>query len=323
MNLFFSILVGYAASRKGRSGIGFFFLSFFVSFLIAAIIVAILQPTDEVKSKVVLAGTGKVISSVQCPFCKEQIRADANVCKHCGRDVEPAIDAIRALHEEEQAQAMAALAAAREAHLEREKLRSERVDRLTAPLKTRKAKIVVFSSVGVIALLVLAIAIPSGIAAKNAAEAQQALDDQRYAARLTELQNWNSIVSKCPTDSYASGRVSESNDKVTVNFKTDGKTTTSGYHDRAIYTFLSCVSSNILTPMQTDSKDFWPNLWTMADTCAFDGKPVTSNKNGIDITVSCQAKGWYGPFQLTISKNSGYDAALQQLYPKSPSNTTK
>ncbi|QEO14178.1 hypothetical protein FLP10_06905 [Agromyces intestinalis] len=34
-------------------------------------------------------GTGLGATPVQCPFCREQIRSDAVVCKHCRRDVAP------------------------------------------------------------------------------------------------------------------------------------------------------------------------------------------------------------------------------------------
>jgi len=36
---------------------------------------------------VVLARSRKSASSARCTYCRERIRADAVVCKHCGRDV--------------------------------------------------------------------------------------------------------------------------------------------------------------------------------------------------------------------------------------------
>lgn len=50
-------------------------------------------------------GTGLGATQVQCPFCREQIRADAVVCKHCRRDVEAQLPTLLdswRLHEEYQ-----------------------------------------------------------------------------------------------------------------------------------------------------------------------------------------------------------------------------
>ena len=73
-----SILVGVYASSKGRSGIGFFFLSIILSPLIGFIIALIVQPKERQGSQL-----------RKCPFCAEDIKSEAIVCKHCGRDVEP------------------------------------------------------------------------------------------------------------------------------------------------------------------------------------------------------------------------------------------
>jgi hypothetical protein len=73
------------ARSKGRSGFGYFALSLLLSFLVTIIVLAILP------SKVT---TVDPVPKTTCPYCREQIIADAVVCKHCGRDVEPDLEVI-------------------------------------------------------------------------------------------------------------------------------------------------------------------------------------------------------------------------------------
>jgi DNA-directed RNA polymerase subunit RPC12/RpoP len=78
VNVALSFLVAYVAGQKGRSGTGFFWLSFFMGFLIALIVAIALPPI----------GSSSATPGVRCPYCAEEILAEAIVCKHCGRDVE-------------------------------------------------------------------------------------------------------------------------------------------------------------------------------------------------------------------------------------------
>ena len=73
-----SILVGVYASSKGKSGVGYIFISLILSPLIGFIIALVAQPTERQGSRL-----------RKCPFCAEDIKSEAIVCKHCGRDVEP------------------------------------------------------------------------------------------------------------------------------------------------------------------------------------------------------------------------------------------
>jgi hypothetical protein len=78
----FSVLVGVVASSRGRSGVGFFFLSLLLSPLVGLIVVLVMKPAAaDIERQQIASGDMK-----KCPFCAELVRAEARVCRYCNRE---------------------------------------------------------------------------------------------------------------------------------------------------------------------------------------------------------------------------------------------
>lgn len=73
-----SALIGTAAERRGRDGLGWFFLSLLVSPLIALLLLVANPPDAE--------AIAKRDGRVPCPFCAEYVRPQAKICPHCRRE---------------------------------------------------------------------------------------------------------------------------------------------------------------------------------------------------------------------------------------------
>jgi hypothetical protein len=76
-----AIVIGNAASARGRDGGGWFVLSIVLSPIIAGLLLLLLPVTD---SKVGLKRRGRRA----CPFCAEPIQRAAKLCPHCQSNVE-------------------------------------------------------------------------------------------------------------------------------------------------------------------------------------------------------------------------------------------
>lgn len=94
--IIFSILAGVIADNKGRSGVGFFFLSLLLSPIVGLIWALACQKNTEVlEKKDIQSGSMR-----KCPFCAEMVKAEAKICRYCQRELpekeKPTISSITA-----------------------------------------------------------------------------------------------------------------------------------------------------------------------------------------------------------------------------------
>lgn len=88
--LTFSIIVGVAASGRGRSGFAWFFISALISPLLGFILLLVMPKIGDAALLRDISGEAITPEThVRCPDCRELVRADAKKCKHCGSALLP------------------------------------------------------------------------------------------------------------------------------------------------------------------------------------------------------------------------------------------
>ena len=75
-----AIVAAIVAGKKNRNGAGWFFAALFLTPLMLLIILA-LPAAAGTEGQLAVRGLRK------CPFCAEEVKAEAVICKHCGKDL--------------------------------------------------------------------------------------------------------------------------------------------------------------------------------------------------------------------------------------------
>jgi hypothetical protein len=194
-----SLLVAYVAGQKGRSKVGFFWLSFFTSFLIGILVVIAIPQLEESQASQKRSYTGRVSYTasgltVKCPLCAEWVSGEAKVCKHCGRDIADEVrGAIESERQAEESERRAAIAedGARRAEAMRFEEENTRRERELFEEKSRKRRELFGSKRFRVAALVGAgvalLAVTSGILFVLTIAADDAAREAETADRLDRL----------------------------------------------------------------------------------------------------------------------------------------
>lgn len=151
INLALSGLVAYVAVEKGRSGATFFLLSFFLSFIVGILVVIALPSENPITEN--REGSNW---EVDCAFCKEKIKSTAVVCKHCGRDVEPQYEKLKA---EKAAASQKALLREKRAEAARINLLERQAQERLDKWNRIKKPVIVFSVLSALIILTISISI--------------------------------------------------------------------------------------------------------------------------------------------------------------------
>lgn len=77
-----SVVVGIIAASKDRRGFGYFALSLVLSPILIGILILLL-PSLKQQTVLLAAEAATPETHVRCPDCRELVRMDARVCKHC------------------------------------------------------------------------------------------------------------------------------------------------------------------------------------------------------------------------------------------------
>jgi hypothetical protein len=281
INAGLAALVGYLAKEKGRSRLGFMLISLVFSFVVGLIVVAVVpaRPKEEVKPAEPRSSEQPVLAAqtslapeqrlhvnhvaslgssqlVKCPFCAEEIRPDANLCRYCKSDVskqrkereaaeekarkeqeirlaaEAAVLEKELRHAEEKARQDAAIEAAARKEAERKALETE--------LLRREARLKFWRSPKGTAVVLVLAAIT--IAGGTTAVVQVSIASSERAARMA----WADKIGVCkhaPSGIRITSVTNAASMELEVRSGSDSKTITLSPAEK---TFLDCLQAKVL-----------------------------------------------------------------------------
>ena len=81
--LFFSVIIAVYASKKGHNAVSTFVISIFLSPVVGFLVTVVRDANHEaLEADSIAKGKQK-----KCPYCAELVKAEAIICKHCGKDL--------------------------------------------------------------------------------------------------------------------------------------------------------------------------------------------------------------------------------------------
>lgn len=290
VNAGFSAIVAYVAKQKGRNTSAFFWLSFFLSFLVGILVVLAIPSQDKqtpisIDSNFTKNAAGENLA--KCPYCAEWIKAEAKVCKHCGKEVSSELENLKNKEIE-------AHAAAVEQKLKAEKAKQQDIEleelRLAQERKEKSKKfwsnkpLVVFTiAIGLASVVALALWITFGVSQNQTKQEEQPFSQ---AERKAAFEDWPSAIEIC---SQTSGKdvdlgdveLSEEQNEITV-FDISGRNSE----------FSLCLVELLV-----------PKLTKQFSNGSIDEGGITVSSNGSNVTVSIEnSEKYLGASQLWIGK---------------------
>jgi hypothetical protein len=79
----FSFVIGSMAGKRGRSPALYFLISMLLSPVIGLLVLLVQGPNAE-KIEAEKLESGELC---QCPFCAELVKAEAKICRFCGKEL--------------------------------------------------------------------------------------------------------------------------------------------------------------------------------------------------------------------------------------------
>jgi hypothetical protein len=253
VNAIFAIPVAYVAASKGRSAAGFFFLSFFFSFIVGILVVLAIP---KFESKAIVSTSGVFArkdseSLFKCPNCAEWVKAEAKVCRFCGKDISTAVQSFLAQEKKNADKEQKEL---EERARESQKLKELQKQKLRALFRNPLV-------IGLSSILVVAVVAAIAMYFVNMAAERQALSESKS--------DWTALAKSCE------GELEASDGSDTYQVRNSGSEIVLNVYSVLHSEFLECLGGKIAIDAEFRMYD------NLAFTLFEDGSDAWSSGRGL------------------------------------------